>query len=69
MKTNTDTRTQTAQPQTMRRVAYGDNRQDLQEVLDTVGKAVTTYANKHPGAFAVAVFFTGFYVGWKVKPW
>jgi hypothetical protein len=42
---------------------------DLQDALDSVGSALTEYSKKHPTAVAVAVFFAGFYVGWKVKPW
>ncbi len=42
---------------------------DLQDALDSVGSALKDYSRKHPTAVAVAIFFAGFYVGWKVKPW
>lgn len=42
---------------------------ELQEVLDTAGKAFKSYATQNPAVVAVVAFFAGFYVGWKVKPW
>ena len=42
---------------------------DLQDALTSVGRALKDYSKKNPAAVAVAVFFAGFYVGWKVKPW
>lgn len=46
-----------------------DGTHDLQEALDSVGIAIKEYSKKHPAAVAVGIFFVGFYVGWKVKPW
>jgi hypothetical protein len=42
---------------------------DLQAVVETIGTAVGDYSRQNPAVVACAVFFLGFYVGWKVKPW
>lgn len=43
--------------------------EDLQVLADNLCNAVKNYSRRHPGAVATAIFFLGFYVGWKVKPW
>lgn len=43
--------------------------EDLRALADNVCQAVEHYSQRHPGAVATAIFFMGFYIGWKVKPW
>jgi hypothetical protein len=42
---------------------------DFQEMCDTVYSAVKSYGSHHPAVITSFVFITGFYIGWKVKPW
>ena len=42
---------------------------ELQEVLDSAGRALKSYATQNPAVVAVVVVFAGFYVGWKGKHW
>jgi hypothetical protein len=43
--------------------------EDFQAMAENVYQAVEDYSRTHPAAVATAIFFMGFYVGWKVKPW
>lgn len=42
---------------------------DFQVLVEDVGNCISQYSNKHPGVTAGAIFFLGFYLGWKIKPW
>ena len=42
---------------------------DLQDALNSIGSTLKDYSKEHPTTVAVAAFFAGFYIGWKVKPW
>lgn len=43
--------------------------EDFKALADNVCTALESYGRKHPGAMATGIFFLGFYIGWKVKPW
>ena len=43
--------------------------QAFQTLTNSVCNAVEDYSRRHPATVATALFFLGFYVGWKVKPW
>lgn len=47
----------------------GQPPQDFQALTEGVYNAVEDYGMRHPATVATAIFFLGFYVGWKVKPW
>lgn len=42
---------------------------DLMQVCDSVCTSVKRYSAQHPAVVASLAFLTGFYVGWKTKPW
>lgn len=43
--------------------------EDFQALANQLCSAVENYSRSHPAAVGTAIFFLGFYVGWKVKPW
>jgi hypothetical protein len=47
----------------------GEPQEDFQTFIDDVSDAAVRYCKARPGAAALTVFFLGFFVGWKMKPW
>jgi uncharacterized membrane protein (Fun14 family) len=50
-------------------ISMQEEQSDFQELCSSVSTSVTSYSTKHPAVLAGAVFLTGFYLGWKIKPW
>lgn len=46
-----------------------DDGGDFREVIDSVTEALANYGRKNPTAVGVAIFFAGFCIGWRLKPW
>lgn len=42
---------------------------DFEYMVETITESVKDYGSKHPIAVASVIFLSGFYLGWKIKPW
>lgn len=70
----TNNRTQTVKRQVSKeRAANASAPLELQEdfgaLVENVQESLVHYGKRHPIVAAGAIFFAGFYVGWKIKPW
>jgi hypothetical protein len=42
---------------------------DFQQLMDSMCGSLKEYSDKHPAVLGSVIFFAGFYLGWKIKPW
>jgi hypothetical protein len=72
--TTTNKRAQTAKSQQGKGQQMGNARrlettEDFGALVDDLQTSLVKYGKQHPLVTAGAIFFAGFYVGWKIKPW
>ena len=46
-----------------------EEREDLQVLIEEVGKSIRDYSRKRPGVAGSVLFSIGFFVGWRLRPW
>ena len=70
----TSNRTETVKRQASKERASNNSaplelQEDFGELVEGVQESLVQYGKRHPFVAAGAIFFAGFYVGWKIKPW